>query len=169
MFKSNFFGRWRVLAWRDGDVGGSFLTTILGFPALLLQQTPRLENTGPPSEHGGGLTILGISSLPKGFSRSGSSYCSCLELLPGRSSSPLELHWKGPKADSFWDLGFDPEEATPGEAAELPSPTPQRSTWRGWQGGYVRNEKTKLSGAADASRSGGYHTLSSVFLADVRR
>jgi hypothetical protein len=36
VLRSNFLGLCRVLFCRDGDVGGSFFTTILGFPPLLL-------------------------------------------------------------------------------------------------------------------------------------
>lgn len=45
VFKSSLFGRWRVLAWREGEAGGSFLTIILGCPAL-----PRLLKTDISSD-----------------------------------------------------------------------------------------------------------------------
>jgi hypothetical protein len=30
VFRSNFLGLWRVLVWSEGEVGGSFFTTIFG-------------------------------------------------------------------------------------------------------------------------------------------
>jgi hypothetical protein len=46
VFKSNFFGRWRVLAWSVGDIGCSFLTTTFALPVLREDLGDRLSSDG---------------------------------------------------------------------------------------------------------------------------